>query len=256
MQRRSFLGGILALAALPHTTWAAEPLQATLICDLASGQPLRQEGPCTSRFTPCSTFKVPLAVMGFDSGLLQDAHQPKWPYKTEYGTFQSDHKLVDPSEWLRDSIVWYSQHLTRQLEMDRFRHYLESFTYGNCDVSGGLTEAWLCNSLQISPQEQVAFVRRLVRGELTASARSQELTRSIMPSFQSKSGWAVQGKTGSGWLGRGQALDKSRPLGWFVGWAKKGDRTVVFARVEVGNQPLQGYAGPQAREHLLENFLP
>ena len=60
----------------------------------------------------------------------------------------------------------------------------------------------------------------------------------IVPHFQAADGWDVQGKTGSGWMRDAAGkTDPKRPIGWFVGWASKGDRRVVFARLLIDTKP-------------------
>jgi len=48
----------------------------TLVVDAITGSVLLEAGDCQSRVTPASTFKVPLAVMAYDAGILEDAHAP------------------------------------------------------------------------------------------------------------------------------------------------------------------------------------
>jgi beta-lactamase class D OXA-29 len=53
-----------------------------------TGQIIKQEGSdCQTRYAPESTFKIALSLMGFDTGILQDEVNPKWPYKEEYDYF-------------------------------------------------------------------------------------------------------------------------------------------------------------------------
>ena len=47
----------------------------TLIADAQTGAVLVQQGPCDQRNSPASTFKVALAVMGYQSGTLLDARR-------------------------------------------------------------------------------------------------------------------------------------------------------------------------------------
>ena len=49
-------------------------VECTLIQDAASGETLYQNGVCDQRVSPASTFKVPLALIGFDSGSSGRAH--------------------------------------------------------------------------------------------------------------------------------------------------------------------------------------
>ena len=46
----------------------------TVVADAATGQMLVQQGDCATRVTPASTFKVAISLMGFDAGVLKDAH--------------------------------------------------------------------------------------------------------------------------------------------------------------------------------------
>ena len=232
-------------------------VECTLIQDTASGDTLYREGVCDQRFSPASTFKVPLALIGYDAGILADEHTPSWDYRTEFNAVKRDQKKVDPTIWERDSILWYSREVTRHLGAERFAGYVSNFDYGNMDVSGnagkndGLTHSWVNSSLEISPIEQTAFLRRLLAGKMPVSAKAHQMAEAIIPSFQA-GGWTVQGKTGSTRLGSG-GKDK-RSLGWFVGWAEKGGRQIVFARLVVDTKRTELPKGPATRAAFLKEL--
>lgn len=232
-------------------------LQCTLVVDAASGATLRQEGVCDRQVSPASTFKVPLALMGFDAGILVDEHTPRWDYKPEFKAVKRDHKPVDPTIWEKDSVVWFSQQITRKLGQQRFAGYIASLGYGNQDISGnrgkkdGLTHSWLSSSLKISPQQQVALMRGIVNRSLPLSAKAFKMTEAVLPDFDA-GGWRVTGKTGTGWLpGKEGQPDRSRPLGWFVGWAEKDGRKIVFANLFVNEGKSPVMLGPQVRADFL-----
>lgn len=247
-----------ALSALFAGTMAARAAQmaeCTLIADAATGKELYRKGTCDKAFAPMSTFKVPLAVMGYDAGVLVDAHTPRWDYKPEFEGYESQRKPTDPTIWERDSIVWYSQELTRKLGDKRFADYVNRFGYGNRDVSGdpgknnGLTHAWLASSLKISPEGQVRFVRDLLSRKLPVSQDAQQKTAAILPHFEA-GGWDVQGKTGTGSFA--DAKGAKVPLGWFVGWASYKEKRIVFARMTAGGKKGEQPAGPTARDTFLK----
>ena len=233
----------------------------TLIVDVETGRVIKREGPCDERSSPASTFKVPLSLMGYDAGILTSEDAPAWPYRPEYKAWNDAwKKTTTPRPWLRDSVVWYSQALTRTMGPERFKGYVNAFGYGNRDLSGdrgkgnGLTNAWLSSSLQISPVEQVAFLRKLLKRELPISAHARGMTMAIMPTFSSE-GWAVRGKTGSGFQpGRDSRPDRSRQFGWFVGWAERGNRTVLFARLIRDERKENSVASFRARDSLLADL--
>ncbi|WP_077228406.1 class D beta-lactamase [Sphingomonas hengshuiensis] len=272
MDRRTFAGTMLLGAGMAATGFPgigegmAHPprlpvrLRATLVVELSSGRALHRSGAAATRFSPCSTFKIPLGLMGFDSGILRGPHDPAWDYdpRVHQASRDIDKQATDPTSWLANSVVWYSQVLTRQLGAAKFQRYIDRFGYGNRDLTGtpgkgdGLTQAWLMNSLTISPDEQVAFLRRMLAHKLV-SPRAHALTEQIMPVFEGAGGWTVHGKTGSGRLLHGlNPASTTTTMGWFVGWADKGARRVVFARFGAGEgMPADGAGGPAMRKAML-----
>ena len=228
----------------------------TLVVDAATGATVLRSGDrCETPLTPASTFKIPLSLIGFESGILRDAERPAWPYKDEYQTWNDDWKVTTtPRTWLRDSVVWYSQVLTRRLGDATFKQYVTALGYGNRDVSGGLTTAWLSSSLRITAVEQVAFVRRMIRRELPVSRAAIDRTMAIMP-MASTGSWRIHGKTGTGSQRRPDGTnDSDRQVGWFVGWAQRDGRTLVFTRVIEDERPERVRAGLRARDMLLADW--
>lgn len=241
MKATTFIYLVAATALVPAVpASAADEAHCTVILDAKSGEALHREGDCKTALAPQSTFKLPLAIMGYDAGILKDATTPRWDYKAEWKRPKREQKATDPTIWERDSIVWYSQEVTRRLGEKKFADYAKRFDYGNADVRGvkgrtdGLTEAWLMSSLKISAEEQADFVRRFVTGKLPVSEEATKKTVAIIPEFAAADGWQVHGKTGSGRMRtKSGKFDGDDWLGWFVGWADKGDRRVVFATMNV-----------------------
>jgi beta-lactamase class D len=262
--KRVIAAAMLAMPAMLLCP-AADALAATtctLIVDASTGATQVRIGDrCDERQTPASSFKVPLALIGFDSGILQDGDSPAWPYREEYAAWDELWKrTTTPTSWMRDSVVWYSQELTRRLGAGRFKEYVDRLDYGNRDISGhpgrgdGLTTAWLSSSLRISAVEQVAFIRRLVRQELKVSPSAIERTMAIMPSVQ-VDGWRISGKTGTGLRRNADGTnDRNRQVGWFVGWATRDGRTLVFARLIEDDKPEQVRGGWRARDTLFADW--
>ncbi|WP_245417629.1 class D beta-lactamase [Aminobacter sp. AP02] len=249
-----------AIPASAQSATPNQPFECSLIVDAASGETVYQSGVCDQRVSPASTFKLPLALVGYDAGILVDEHTPSWDYKPEFKAFQRDHRTVDPTIWERDSVVWFSQEITRSLGDKRFAAYVDKFDYGNKDITGnagkkdGLTHSWLSSSLKISPVEQIGFLRDVVSRKLPVSAEAYDMTNAILPAFQAGD-WHVQGKTGSGWLtSKTGKIDRNRPFGWFIGWAEKDGRKLVFARLVVSNDRAKSRMGLQARADFLKQL--
>lgn len=163
-----------------------------------NGKTLVRTGNCNMQNPPCSTFKIALALMGFDSGILIDKDTPKWPFKPEYeNNFQSWyttdagkkygwHQEHTPETYIAKSVLWFSHQITERLGKERFLDYIHKLSYGNMDISGtpgkddGLLNSWLETSLKISPQEQVELLEKMLNCELDLSKYAQEKTKEIL----------------------------------------------------------------------------
>lgn len=253
-------------AACVSVAFSAIPAQARTLCtvvaDASDGRIVQQEGHCADRYTPASTFKIPLGLMGFDAGVLQDEHAPSWPFQLGYADWGGDEwrKPADPSRWIKFSIVWYSQQIVTRLGQARFQKYTSAFGYGNQDVSNkpggknGAQGAWIMSSLRISPLEQIEFLRSLVNRQLPVSAHAFDMTERIFKVDGAADGWQFWGKTGTGSPGENGTYDRDRAYGWFVGWARKDGRQLVFARLIQDEQAMSPAAGMRARDQLIANF--
>jgi beta-lactamase class D len=252
----------MASAAEPAFT----PVRCTLLLDAASGKALLREGRCGERVTPASTFKIAISLMGYDSGVLVDEHNPTLPFKPGYVDWRPVWRApTDPARWMRESVVWYSQQVVHKMSAARFQDYVNRFDYGNRDLSdtrhlaelkgSGLSLAWISSSLKISADEQATFLRKLVRRELGVSPKAYDMTARILEQPALPNGWAIHGKTGSGspLLPNGES-DGAHAYGWYVGWASKGPRTVVFVRLHQDEKDTPGPSGFRARDALLSEL--
>ena len=255
-RKRLALGAVLTVV-LPTLAQA----DCTLLAEAQSGTILLQQGQCEQALPPNSTFKIPIALMAYDAGLLQDAHYPIWNFQPGYADWiESWKQPINPTSWMQYSVVWYSQILTRQLGMARFQDYLQRFEYGNQDASGdagkdnGITNSWLSSSLRITPIQQLQFIRKLVNQQLPVSAEAQTLTKKITYLSNLNNGWRVHGKTGTGRLADGSSATQDQ-IGWFIGWADNGKQQIVFVHQIQDQVPQeQGYAGPRAKAAMLQRL--
>ncbi|MEQ5827206.1 class D beta-lactamase [Sulfitobacter sp. NFXS29] len=256
---RAFCSLLLSFVmALPAS---AETL-CTLLIDAPTGATLLEEGDCDRPVTPASTFKLPLAVIGYDTGLLIDAETPVFSYRTgdpDWGgaPWRQD---TSPTDWLRHSVLWYSRRLTHELGADRLAHYARRFGYGNADFSGdaghynGLDRAWIASSLQVSPRQQAVFLRALLRDALPVSPAAMQKTRAIVER-RDVAGWQFKGKTGAAFPRRAnRSFDYARGWGWYLGWAEKADRQVVFVTLTQATQRKEGSPGNLTRDAFLNEW--
>jgi beta-lactamase class D len=224
---------------------------------------VKQEGDCAARHSPCSTFKIAVSLMGYNEGILLDETHPEWPFEVGYTDWMPAWKQPhNPTSWMKNSCVWYSQVITTAMGSYKFKDYIARFDYGNQDISGdkgknnGLTNSWLLSSLQISGNEQVDFLERLINNKLPVSQKAQELTRNILYLEDLPNGWKLYGKTGSASKRVGSIFrDKYLQMGWFIGWGEKGPRRIIIVHYIEDAQPINSNAGLRAEETAKDKLL-
>lgn len=187
---------------------------------------------CRERFVACSTFKVPLAVMAFDSEILKDENQVlKWDGTK--GFLESHNHDHNAKTWIKDSVVWFSQRLTPQLGKEKIEKYLKAFHYGNEDFSGGITEAWLVSpadtgpALKISAYEQAEFMKNLWSDQLPVSKRAMKIAKELTFLEVSPKGFKLSGKTGSNYYDKLYGSEKRTGFGWFISHLENGSSEYI-----------------------------
>ncbi|MFN4172161.1 MAG: class D beta-lactamase [Pseudorhodobacter sp.] len=234
----------------------------TLVVDAPTGAVVREEGDCRSRVTPASTFKVPLAVMAYDAGILTDAYHPVMAFRAgdpDWGGANWK-KDTDPAHWMRHSVLWFSQRIARAMGTATLTRYGQEFGYGNADFSGdpgfdnGLDRAWIASSLRISPLEQAAVLRALVLDTLPVRAQAMQRARDIIETREVGK-WLIHGKTGTAYPRRAdRSFDYARGWGWYVGWAEDGDRTLIFVRLTQASERTGVSPGNLTRDGVLREW--
>jgi beta-lactamase class D len=242
---------ISLLLALVCSSYAIADVQCLIVKE--GNKVLKKEGVCDIRVSPCSTFKIPISLMGFNEGILIDETTPEWSFKEGYVDWVENWKQPQtPSSWMKVSAVWYSQIITEEMGLKKFRDYVNKFDYGNKDISGdpgkhnGLKYSWLNSSLKISPEEQMKFLEKLITNELPVSKNANQMTRNILFSEDLPKGRKLFQKTGS---------SSDAGIGWSVGWIEDGDRLIKFV-LNVKEQPKGDIPpGKIAREIAKEKLL-
>lgn len=234
----------------------------TLILDASSGDVVFEEGAdCDVPYSPASTFTIPIALMAYDQGLLIDTQTPIEPYKPVYRSgLRTQRQNTSPTTWLKHSVPWYSQLLTTRMRDKVLKDYTRDFDYGNQDLTGdpgesnGLTRSWQSSSLQITPRQKAAFMRKLVDRDLPVSDIAIQHTMDIVPFFQRADSWLLHGKTGTVFLPDEAGEITDIQAGWFVGWATRQERKLIFVRLIKDDSEQTRFAGGRAQNAFLKDF--
>jgi beta-lactamase class D len=194
---------------------------------------------CERRLAPCSTFKVPNALIGLETGVLSGPDDARTWDGTEYSrqVLNQDHDLASAIKY---SVVWYFQDVALDIGPERMQAALDAYNYGNRDISGGQVHFWLDSSLEISATEQIHFMRALEQGLLPAQDENQAAVRKMMLqdySMPDDFNGQLYGKTGS-------CVDGEVDHGWFTGFLRRDAKSFAFAVNVIG----EGQMGWDARK--------
>jgi beta-lactamase class D len=167
---------------------------------------------CLERFSPASTFKIMNSLVALESGLAPDELYVI-PWDSIDRGIPDWNRDMNMREAIKVSNVPYYQEIARRIGPARMYHYLDTVNYGNENIAGKIDEFWLNDTLQISADEQVGFVKRLYFAEHAMSERSQRIVKNMMLQ-EEDSTYKLYYKTG--WSKRTQ-----KQVFWVVGFAEK-----------------------------------
>ncbi|MCX6169544.1 MAG: class D beta-lactamase [Ignavibacteriales bacterium] len=176
---------------------------------------------CSERFLPASTFKIPNSLIGLETGIITDENFIiKWDgIKRWNEEWNKDHSLATAIKY---SVVPYYQELARRVGREKLNKYLKAISYGNHTIGKKVDMFWLDNSLKISADEQISFLKRLYEYNLPFSKRSIDIVKKIMPE-ELYSNSRLKFKTGTG------TKENGTWIGWLVGYVEKKGNVYLFA---------------------------
>jgi len=164
------------------------------------------------RMCPASTYKIFNSLIGLESNVIPD-EDFVIPWDKKKYNFESWNQDLSLKDAFKYSAVPYYQELARRVGADTAQHFLDTMRYGNMRIGPEVDQYWLNDTLQITPDEQVGFLKKLYFKELPLSDRAQRLVKEIMLQeetdsyrFSYKTGLAPQGDVF---------------LVWVVGWLEK-----------------------------------
>jgi beta-lactamase class D len=134
---------------------------------------------CARATPPASTFKIPNALIGLQTGVIDPSKRERWD-GTNYDRkeWETDQDLRSA---IRESVVWYFQRVAKKIGRERMQHWLGELHYGNEDASGELVKFWLEDgALTVTGPQQLAFWQRLVKGELPIDRKHVDTVMAIV----------------------------------------------------------------------------
>jgi beta-lactamase class D len=166
----------------------------------------------SKRYSPASTFKILNSLIGLETNVANDEDfiipwdglvrdNPEW------------NKSLSMQDAFRLSCVPYYQELARRVGAIDMKKWIDTIKYGNMRLGGKIDEFWLNDTLQITADEQVGFMKKLYFDKLPFAQRSMRIVRTMMLQEDSTN-YRLYYKTGTKQEGQ-------NTLAWLVGFIEK-----------------------------------
>lgn len=189
---------------------------------------------------PCSTFKLPHAVLALEEGALGPGRMDRACDPKECHTA---HRTLGLDAAIRHSCISYFRQVARELGVARERQALVRMGY---PATGSFRPAdgfWLSTEgMRITAQQQLAWIRRFYTEDLGVKPQHLEAVRRASLRAETPA-WTLWGKTGS------SGPRGNLPHGWFVGRIRWKDGREAFVAVLVKGRGF-GFLGSEAETRL------
>ena len=125
---------------------------------------------CLARVSPDSTYKLYSALAGLENSVITpDDTLQFWSGKQYNNTYWNSNQTLESA--MRNSVNWYFNNLDEKVGYQKLQDFFEYISYGNKDLSGGMSTYWRESSLLISPLEQVQLLTNLWNNKWILMAR-------------------------------------------------------------------------------------
>lgn len=200
---------------------------------------------CAQPRSPCSTFKLPHAMIALQYGALKADESVPWDGVTRMFDAWNQSQTLQTA--LRYSTVWFFQRLARRIGEKTMTMALRKMTYGNWDTHGGIDRFWLGSTLRVTLAHQIQFLKRAHALNVPGiDAKHTQTVWHALDALSLTSGLTIQGKTGS------CVIQNDDNHGWFVGRVTHQKQTYVFAHLLVSKTP--GLHGRRAKTLAIKSI--
>ncbi|NJN75489.1 MAG: class D beta-lactamase [Synechococcaceae cyanobacterium RL_1_2] len=197
-----------------------------IIYDLNQTQEFEYNSDRNGRAFPvASTFKILNSLIALETKTIEnDVAVLTWDGVPRSLTeWNRDLNLREAFRW---SAVWFYQVLARKVGYESMNQWVRASNYGNQTIGTpeDIDRFWLDGTLQITPYQQIDFLRRLQGNQLPFSERSIAMVKDIMI-IEKTPAYTLRAKTG--WYGYGQTDIQN--IGWYVGYLEQNQNVYFFA---------------------------
>lgn len=230
----------IAVSVFPAMAFAQSDRNFCVVVSDNGAPPERWSGSaadCATRLSPASTYKIPHALIGLETGAIAETTVEKWdgvPHPDQ-PKWNLDHTVFTA---MKPSVLWFFQRMAPRIGAERARDWLRRFSYGNGDTSGPIAQYWINGRLRISPVEQLSFLARFYGGTLPVKREYVDRLQQAMLQASGtvenargvhkldvawRPGITLNSKTGA------TTIESGESVSWLVGQLTVDERKLTFA---------------------------
>jgi beta-lactamase class D len=172
--------------------------------------------------SPASTFNILLSMIGLEEGILVDESSLMKPYG------------LSLKEAFRHNVDSCFIELSLAIGEAKISDWLRRIHYGNGSIAGEKGRFWINGLLQITPEQQLAFIKAFYFEELPFSKKNYQIVKELMNESNTAGlGLKIYGKRGSNKLYKinrytGGLYARDKYTGWFIGFIEATGETYFF----------------------------
>ncbi|MGL6200542.1 MAG: BlaR1 family beta-lactam sensor/signal transducer [Lachnospiraceae bacterium] len=217
-----------------------------VLYDLEADQySIHNKAKSTTRISPASTYKIYSALIALETGIIDTDQSIRNWNGTSY-PFEAWNQDQDLRSAMQNSVSWYFQDIDAEIGIKTLESYFTQLSYGNHDLSGGITDYWAESSLLISPVEQVELLKDFYQNETIFKTAHVNTLKDVLR-ISEKDGAVLSGKTGT------CAVNGKTINGWFIGYVENKGHVYIFATNIQGEDNTGGSAAAQITLAILDD---
>jgi beta-lactamase class D len=177
----------------------------------------------TIRYAPGATFDIFNSLVALETGVVTDEKMPI-PVAVPNAPDSNAAAQVNIVEAFKKNNTPATAYITQKIGTAKMQFWIDSIGYGNKNIGEGTANFWQNNTLTISADEQLGFMKRLYF-DLLPFRKSVQLSVREMMSQINNSVYAINYKTAT-------VKDKSNnDIQWVTGWIEENRHVYFFTTV-------------------------
>lgn len=169
-----------------------------------------------SAYAPGATFEIPLSLIGFQTGVIS-ADTARLSADSVTGQQTA---VANFANAFKSGSLPYFQQVAQQVGPEKMQMWLDSLHYGNATMGGKPDSFWLNNTLKLTADEQLGFVKQLYFNQLPFYKTYQLVVKKHML-VEDKPAYKLYYKTG-------MVASGNKNLGQVAGWIEENGHPFLF----------------------------